>query len=68
MIRKIQLWGVIWGAFFPPSRWNLKKKSAKVPQLPGARRTRAWHHHGSAIYVLKSAKRPKTAVNYSDIE
>ena len=31
-------------------------------QLPGARRTRAWHHHGSdtstsprAIYVLKSA-------------
>jgi len=32
------------------------------PQLPGAGRTRAWHHHGSdtptsprAIYVLKSA-------------
>ena len=37
----------------------------KSPQLPGAGRTRAWHHHGSdtftsprAIYVLKSAKRP----------
>ena len=32
------------------------------PQLPGAGRTRAWHHHGSetptspkAIYVVKSA-------------
>ena len=35
------------------------------PQLPGAGRKRAWHHHGSdtptsprAIYPLKSAKRP----------
>ena len=35
----------------------------KSPQLPGAGRTRAGHHHGSdtptsprAIYVLKSAK------------
>ena len=33
----------------------------KSPQLPGAGRTKAWHHHGSdtptslrAIYVLKS--------------
>ena len=36
------------------------------PQLLGAGRIRAWHHHGSdtftsprAIYVLKYAKRPK---------
>ena len=35
----------------------------KSPQLLGAERTRAWHHHGSdtptsprAMYVLKSAK------------
>ena len=35
----------------------------KSPQLPGAGRTKAWHHHGSdtptsprAIFVLKSAK------------
>ena len=34
----------------------------KSPQLPGAGRARAWHHHGSdtptsprAIYVMKSA-------------
>ena len=39
----------------------------RSPQLPGAGRSRAWHHHGSkrrrptsprAIYVLKSAKGP----------
>ena len=37
----------------------------KSPQLPGAGRTRTWHHHESdtptsprAIYVLKSAKGP----------
>ena len=37
----------------------------KSHQLPGAGRSRAWHHHGSdmptspmAIYVLKSAKHP----------
>ena len=39
----------------------------RSPQLPGAGRTRAWHHHGSkrrrptsprAIYVLKSVKGP----------
>ena len=37
----------------------------KCPQLPGAKRTRAWHYHGSdtptsprAIYVLKSANGP----------
>ena len=37
----------------------------KSPQLPGAGRTRVWHHHGSdtptsprAIYKLKSEKGP----------
>jgi hypothetical protein len=46
---------------------RFKKKSSdlrKSYQLPGAGRTRAWHHHRSdmptspirAIYVLKSAK------------
>ena len=37
----------------------------KCPQLPGAQRTREWHHYGSdmptsprVIYVLKSANGP----------
>ena len=43
----------------------------KSPRLPGAGRTKAWHHHGSdtptsprAIYGLKSAKDPNLFINY----